>query len=501
VRRSLPLLLIASILPLGCGENQAARDSRDARVEFERVIALVHQVKLGYVPTDKGLAAMGQHKSAVKFDAAPMAEAIKGKSLRGYHAALLAQAEDELKALLPKGQVSQRVAAHQLLANLYLTSAGYDRRSGMKASDALSDPAASIETYLTGIERSTGLIGRFTGDDKPVIEKWSKNQGEVATSLTKLTGEVNALQGEVDGLQKQIDDYAKARDEAFKKSSNLRAEAGPKKGQEAFDLQIKAIEADREGNTANTKVDELTVTRDLAKAKLAIISREQGMVQAWSQTLAAGLGAADKRKAAMDEFEKTITAERAATLTRLSEDFKSLSANHAKAVDAKFDAALARVASAIETLKKAEPLATGDAKTGVKMELLDALVARLNTQADAIVATSRFGSIGDEMISRAGTLGDAATFAPAVEAVKTRLATLVDDSKKSTSEIAQLLADPNLASIKEGDVIGDARTKSIKSARALAASHAARLPIHQIGAKSAATPEPPAPAPAPAPAP
>ena len=496
MRRSLSLLLLASIFPLGCGENQVAKETNQARAEFAKVVGMVQEVKQGFLHSEKGLAAMGDYKPAmVKFDDAAMKEAMKEGHLRGYQAALIAQAEGQLKGLVNRGQTSQKVAAHQLLASLHLASAAFDQRAAMKLSDALADPSASIETFLLSIERTGALAGRFSNDDKPVVEKWTQNQEVVAATVTKLKSEDAELTKEIEGLTKQIADETAKREDAFKRASALRAEAFPKKGKEQYDLHIQSIEAEREGQAANTKVDEYTVALNLAKAKQSLLQRELGITQKWEQTLAAGLGDAEKRKSTLEAFEKTVTDERNATVTRLTEDFGRFSEGYNVSVSTKLDGAISKVTEAIDTLKKADAMATGEAKVAVKFDLLDALIAKLNTQADSIVASSRFGTIAEQVRSRAAAVMPqaAAPLTEATTAVRAKLDDLVAKSLSTVSEINALTADAALSGIREGDALGDARISRIKSAKALASAHAARLPLHDLDAKAPAPEAPAAP--------
>jgi len=494
VRRSLfpllaALLTIVSLLPLGCGENMVAKETREARAEFQQVVAMVKEVQEGFLRSEKGLAALGTHApSLIKFDDPAIVAAMKSGQLRAYQIAVIDQIEGKLKNLVTRGQTSQRIAAHQLLASLYLASSAHDRREAMIVSDALSPQAAAIETFLSSIESNSSLIGVLTDDEKPVLEKWNQNQEVVTAAVAKFKGDAQTLKSEIDDLQKQIDVLTAKRDDAFKQASTLRTQALQKKNIEEYELHIKAIDAERDGQSSDTKIDELTVTQDLAKAKLALLERELGIAQKWSETLASGVGDVEKRQEAMKALESDIVRYRAESAANLAGDLKQLTEDYDQKVTVKLDGALAKTVAAVETLQKADALAKGDEKASVKFELLDAMLSKLSAQADAIVATNRFATIGGQVKARTGQAlsGDAAELATNIEEAKARQASLVDESRKTVAELNALFADASISGIKEGTTLGDARIARIKSARTLVAGHAARIGLYGGSAPVAA---------------
>ena len=489
MRRSLSLLLavvvmVVSMLPLGCGENMAAKESREARADFVRVVGMVKEIQEGFLRTEKGLAALGTHKpSLIAFDDDAIVAAMKSQDHRAYKAAVIEQVEGKLKGLLDRGQTTQRVAAHQLLSSLYVASAAYQRREAMIVSNALSPQAAAIETFLSSIERTSGLIGVFTDDEAPVLEKWSQNQEAVKAAVAKFKADAQTLETEISDLQTQIDALATKRDEFFRQASALRADAFTKKGTQEYELHIKAIDAEREGQASDTKIDELTVTQDLAKAKQVILQRELSIAEKWSQLLSTGVDDVEKRQDEMKKLESAIVRDRAESAANLEGQLKQLTEAYDLKVTAKLDKALKKVNTAIETLKKADALARGEDKTSVKFNLLDAHLAKLAAEADAVVATDRFVTVGSQVISRTGQTptGNVSELKAKVDEAKARRATMAGASVATVGAINGLLGDPVISSIKEGSELGDARIARIKAARTLADSHLSRVRAYDQG--------------------
>src|SRR5690606_32967997 len=104
----------------------------------------------------------------------------------------------------------------------------------------------------------------------------------------------------------------------------------------------------------------------------------------------------------MKTLESDIVRYRAEYAANLTGDLKQLIEDDDQKVSVELENALKKTIAAVDKLNKADALAKGEEKASVKFDLLDATLSKLSAQADTLVATNRFMTIGNQVLKRAG---------------------------------------------------------------------------------------------------
>lgn len=354
VRRALSIaaLALAGVL---CGCDQTASQFAEAQQYLDAALDKVNNAERGF--TSSG-----------------------GQDLQAYRQTVLASAIPDLKRVISTGVPQQQVAASRLHAQIDASAARSDTRKAVTVYAELANELASSVTYLLAVDRATVRAADFDRNLDEIIARYEADSEQDAEQREVLSAEVETLREELEGMVNIIDDLHDQADQAFAESQKLREEAFVATGEQRYELEESAAQAELRANKASTEADKMEAQADAVRARLALV---QAQVQLKTQDiadLAVQVEEVQQREQADRESREKALAEREEAAEVLTSKLDQLFDRYEKEVRDPLEAAHEQMDQAVGMLESAVSRAGAnqELRGDVNSDLLSAQIAKIN---------------------------------------------------------------------------------------------------------------------------
>ncbi|MCC7146322.1 MAG: hypothetical protein IT443_07740 [Phycisphaeraceae bacterium] len=372
-------------------------------------LAVLCLLPLVVLACDGGDAAeRGRVQSALEQSAALFAEAAQGfvtngpdnPDLNAFRQEKLQKAVGVLKPLRDQGAVGQRAAVNQMLAKANSALAIQTARQASSAWAELSIEAANVSTYVLDVHQAQNQAQVMGAVDESPLQTTleevnSKNRQDQAALEAKET----QMAGMIQELEAQIAQVTSERDQALASATDLHAQAFVAKPPQQFELELAAIQSQRQAESFSTAFEKLNL-------QLSVLKQESGILQAQIQSLkqiSAGLttetAASREREKQYAQAHQKALGQTQISLEELTKQYQELANRFEKDVQPIFTQALEQADAAADAAASYRNLSKGDRQQARLVELATT-VGQINVYSQYIMALGGYGRIADLLVAQ-----------------------------------------------------------------------------------------------------
>lgn len=357
-RHILPMLAVGCLVLAAC-ERDETNARQDANLKkFEQAFQLIERGNSGTV-VEPGATLPSEGEPILPTD------------IQKYRQEKQAKASELLESLQLSGEPNQQAAA-KLLVSHTQTSAAMD--SARQASSAWASQAVLLSRLTadaSAIRLNSRMASDYAGVDfsKAITQAQSSLESK-AQEREGLARDVGDLEKKIQAFQARLDQLDQTRQAKVSEADTLSRRAFTAKGRLRYDLYVQASQATKEADNAIAQSDLIKAEMAVENAKLKVeqtrLAGANELVEALEETV----------KSLRDRATKTAELGQAADTratglrTEFDANLKQLMAVQGDRVEPAFEAALAKMAEAIENAEAAASSATGNRRGDLELNAL-----------------------------------------------------------------------------------------------------------------------------------
>lgn len=323
-----------------------------------------------------------------------VSEDAAGLDYTSYRLGVFDEVEADLESVASGGSPREQVVAHRVLADLSATRGRAAARAARLESAALGGRTGVVLSYLEALDRAWARGQRFEGTGERVIEQLNEEVRELRAQAEGLDAEAADHRRRVAQLTDERDQWRSRADEAFAQVSAMRDNAFVAQGDDRFDLETEADQAELTAQAHASEAEKIEAALEVAEAGVALATARKEAIE----RLVGDLQTQVERVQAGDADRAEARVEAQAAMTEaadaMADAFEDVMSVHAEAVTARLDRAREHLAQAIAQLEQVENTITdADTGTSVLWELVDAYGEQLRIVVEQAAAVGRLGQV------------------------------------------------------------------------------------------------------------
>lgn len=353
----------------GCGDS----DARRAADQLAQAMRLLDEAHQGYV--------------------APDAVADPDRDRAAWAQDKYRQAIERLRPVLTDGGRAQQFAAAQLLTQLQASRASYTARQTAARWAAMSNQAATVMTRLAAVHRAAFTVLHLTGDETTLRGELAGVARQLDFQLQSLRGRETDLRQRIDANQGRADDLAAQRNDLMAQAAQREQQAFTASPEQAYELQLQAIELRRQGDQLVGQIERLAVQRSGLDSELAIVAAQVQHLDALARDVAAEVDLSTRRDTDIEAARQQAADVYNAAIDELVAAFSDLARSFNDEVAGPFEGAVFHAEAAIASAEQAVRVADARGRQDARLGLLSARVAAADVISRYALALGGFGQI------------------------------------------------------------------------------------------------------------